>query len=81
MKSLIYSLIIELTFIICFAGTAQANPTLYSGSLSVGSGLTATGQWNNANTKIQWWVDNPTTPGLWHRHRSFCPAVLRDQGP
>jgi len=71
MKSLIYSLIIELTFIICFAGTAQANPTTYSGSLlwdsdPTLSGLTATGNWADDATKIEWWVDDTTMPGLWH---------------
>jgi len=66
MKSLIFSLLAGITCVICFSGTTQASPTTYSGILSWPSGLTATGDWAVAGTSIQWWVDDTTTPGLWH---------------
>jgi len=75
MKSIILSILAGITFIICFSGATQASPTAYSGSLSVGSGLTATGQWDNSTTKIEWWVDDMTTPGLWYyKYRLTVPC-------
>lgn len=49
-------------------GSSLANPTTYTGSLSVsGGGLIATGVWNDpSTTMLSWVVDDTTTPGKWH---------------
>jgi len=47
-----------------FAGPASA--VSYTGSLSVGNGLVATGPWNDPATSITWIVDDsPAAPGVW----------------
>lgn len=48
------------------ATPAQAASTIYTGELSADNGLVATGAWDASATKLQWQVDNVTTPGLWH---------------
>jgi len=48
------------------ASVCLGNPTTYMGSLSVGSGLIATGGWNDPSTTLSWVVDDTTTPGKWH---------------
>jgi len=50
--------------VIAIAGSVQASPTIYTGSLS-GDGLIATGTWAGAGTKLSWEVRSQDS-GLWH---------------
>jgi len=58
--------VVVLALIHLTAPAAPADPASYSGSLSAGSGLIATGTWDNPATSVSWTVDDTTTPGKWH---------------
>lgn len=61
------TLVLGAVVIAAVTGSSFANPTTYSGSLSVGGGgLIATGDWNDSSTTLSWVVDDTTTPGKWH---------------
>jgi hypothetical protein len=66
------TLVVGAIVIVAAGGSSLANPTTYTGSLSVGEGadgkLTATGAWNDNDnsTTLSWIVDDTIMAGKWH---------------
>ena len=60
--------------VLTIAMPVEASPTIYTGELSVGNGLIATGAWDDANATLRWVVDDETTPGMWHYEYTLTVA-------
>jgi hypothetical protein len=64
--------------VLAIAGSVQAGPTIYTGSLS-GDGLIATGTWAGTDTKLSWEVSSQGS-GLWRYEYTLEVAEGRGAG-